>query len=165
MAGNWREGLTGSRSGAGELLRESALGVLGTAVLAVLLLAAVGPLGVVAAVVVGVVWGLVGGPYAYALGQVFVVTLTPVALDDPVFLPVQGALLLVCFGRLLSTARLVETTVAAVGSLVVVGALLVVSLGSVASLWQSSILLLAAAAVATALLLWYEPATETVERV
>lgn len=163
MAGARTERLTGQRPGGRGRLRESALGVLGTVVLAVLLLVAVGPLGVVTAVVVGLVWALVGGPYAYALGQVFVATLTPVALDDPVFLPVQGALLFVCFGRLLSTTRTVETAVAAVGSLVVVGALLVVSLGSVASLWQTSVLLLAATAVATALLLWYDPATETVE--
>jgi hypothetical protein len=141
--------------------RELALGAVGTVALAALLLLAFGPLGVGVAAAVGLVWVALGGPYGYGVGQVFVATLVPVPLDDPAFLPVQGALLCVCFGRLLATARPAETIVTAVGSLVVVGALLVVSLGSVASLWQTSVLLVAAAAVATALFRWYEPASGT----
>ena len=143
--------------------RALVLGVVGTLALAALLTLTFGALGVGGALVVGLVWFVFGGPYGYALGQVLVATLFPVALDDPVFLPVQGALLAICFGRLFATTQPLETVGAAVGSLLVVGALLVVSLGSVASLWQTSLLLLVAAAVATALFLWYEPATGTVE--
>jgi hypothetical protein len=139
--------------------REFALGAVGTLALAALWTTVVGPLGAGAAVAVGLVFALVGGPYAYALGQVLVATLLQVPLDDPFFLPVQGALLLVCFGHLLATARPVETAVAAVGSLVVAGALLVVSLGSAASFWQTSVLLVAAAGVATAGFIWYDPSS------
>lgn len=165
MAGGWDERPTGRRLTVAGSVRELALGGVGTVALAGLLFAAVGPIGVGAALVVGVGWVVLGGPYGYAVGQVLVATLVPVALDDPLFVPVQGALLCVCFGRLLATARPVATVVAAVGSLVVVGALLVVSLGSVGTFWQTSLLLLAATAVATALFLWYEPqsGTTTVE--
>jgi hypothetical protein len=162
MAAERGPAVSSRRAPGSDRLREFALGLAGTVALAALWAAVVGPLGAGAAVVVGLVWALVGGPYAYALGQVLVATLLAVPLDDPLFLPVQGALLVVCFGRLLATTRPVEGVAAAIGSLVVVGALLVVSLGSVASFWQTSVLLVAAAGVATALLLWYEPAT-TVE--
>ncbi len=138
--------------------REFGLGAVGTVALAALWATVVGPVGAGAAVAVGLVFVIVGGPYAYALGQVLAATLLQVPLDDPLFLPVQGALLLVCFGRLLATTRPVETAVAAVGGVVVAGALLVVSLGSAASFWQTSVLLVAAAGVATAGFIWYDPA-------
>lgn len=144
-------------------LRDLSLGGAGTVVFAGLLASVFGIAGVGAAVGVGVVWLLLGGPYGYAVGQLLVATLLPIPLDSALFLPVQGALLAVCFGRLLVSVRPVETALTAVGSLVVVSALLVVSLGSAVSLWQTSVLFVTTAAVATALFHWYQPPTATVE--
>lgn len=143
--------------------RDLAVGLVGTLVLAGVLFGAAGLGGLLGAGVVGVVWLRLGGPYGYVLGQILVATLLPIPLDDPLFLPAQGALLLVCFGRLLASARPLSAAATALGSLAVVGALVVVSLGSAESLWQASLLVITVAAVATALFLWYDPATGTVE--
>ncbi|WP_136591703.1 hypothetical protein [Salinigranum halophilum] len=153
----------GRGRGARDRLRAVVLGVVGSVALAALLAPSFGVAGVAGAAVVALVFAVLGGPYGYAVGQVVVAAVLPVPLDDPAFVPVQGALVLVCFGRLLATARVVETVGVALGSLVVVGALLVVSLGSVASLWQTSLLLVFVGAVATALFRWYEPQSATVE--
>lgn len=143
-------------------LRELAFGVVGTVALAGVLGSAFGSAGVGGAAAVGLVWLLFGGPYGYVLGQVLVASLLPLPLDAPAFLPAQGALLFVCFGRLLASVHPLTTVATAVGSLVVVSALLVVTLGSAASIWQASTLLLVATAVTTALFRWYDPVTGTV---
>jgi hypothetical protein len=157
-AGRGRGGVPGATT-----LRGLAVGGLGTAALAALLAPGFGPLGVAAALAVGAVWWVLGGPFGYALGQVLVATVLPVPLDAPAFLPVQGALLSICFGRLFAAERPLPTVVAAAGSVVVVGALLVVSLGSVASLWQPSLLVVGVAAVATVFVRWYEPSDAPVD--
>jgi hypothetical protein len=140
-------------------LRELALGLCGTVALGAVLFTVFGVEGVGGAAAVGLVWLVLGGPYGYAVGQVLVATVLSIPLDAPAFLPVQAALLVVCFGRLLASVRPLAAVATAVASVVVVGALVVVSLGAVASLWGAGAVLVAATAVVVALFRWYEPVT------
>lgn len=151
------------RGGVGMFARELVVGVVGTLVLAGLLFVSFGVTGVAGAVAVGVAFVLLGGPYGYAVGQVLVASVLAVPLNSAAFLPVQGALVLVCFGRALGTVRMLSTLAAIVGSVVVVSALLVTSLGTAGTLWQTSALFLVAAAVTIALFRWYEPSDTIVE--
>jgi hypothetical protein len=143
-------------------LRELALGIGGTVGLGAVLFTAFGTDGLGGAAAVGLVWLVLGGPYGYTVGQVLVATVLPVPLDAPAFLPVQAALLVVCFGRLLASVRPLAAIASAVASVVVAGALVVVSLGSVASLWGASAVLVAATALVVAFFRWYEPVTGVV---
>ena len=151
------------RGGVGFLVREVTVGAVGTILLATLLFESFGVAGVVGAVATGLVFVLLGGPYGYAVGQVLVASVLAVPLDSAAFLPIQGALLLVCFGRLLGTEQVLQTGATVAGAAIVAGALLVTALGTAGALWQTSALLFVAVTVTMALFRWYEPRDRAVE--